>query len=179
VARRASARRYSQAAFQIALEQKELDRWESDLRKVSSITEDVAIAAVFENPKIDFKDKEKLLSERLDKINPQVLNLIYLLMARGNLNMVGEIADEYQRLLSKHRGIVEAEVITAVPLDDEDKLKLGERLRAIVGKEVMVKPVVNPGVIGGMVIRFDGKLLDGSTRSRLKALQRELGGRAK
>ncbi|GAI06225.1 unnamed protein product, partial [marine sediment metagenome] len=81
---------------------------------------------------------------------------------------------EYQRLLDSYRGIELAEVITAVPLDDEDKLRLGERLGAVVGKKVVVKPEVDSSLIGGFIARIGGKLLDGSTRGKLEALKREM-----
>ncbi len=176
MARRVYARRYSQAVFQIALERGELDKWQSDLRKIASLGDDAAFTALLENPKLHFNDKAKLLSERLGDITPLALNLVYLLVARGRFSMVGEIADEYQRRLDSYRGIEQAEVITAIPLDDEDKLRLGERLGAVVGKKVVIKPEVDSSLIGGIVARIGGKLLDGSTRSRLEALKRELSG---
>jgi len=179
VARRAYARRYSQAVFEIAMERQELDRWQSDLRKIASLGEDAELVALLENPRLHFNDKARLLSEQLGDINPLALNLVYLLVARGRLSMLGEIADEYQRLLDSYRGIEQAEVTTAIPLDDEDKLRLGERLGAIVGKKVVIKPEVDSSLIGGIVARIGGKLLDGSTRSRLEALKRELSGVAK
>ena len=179
MARRAYARRYSQAVFEIAMERQELDRWQSDLRKIASLGEDAELVALLENPRLHFNDKARLLSEQLGDINPLALNLVYLLVARGRLSMLGEIADEYQRLLDSYRGIEEAEVTTAIPLDDEDKLRLGERLGAIVGKKVVIKPEVDSSLIGGIVARIGGKLLDGSTRSRLEALKRELSGVAK
>ena len=161
------------------MERQELDRWQSDLRKIASLGEDAELVALLENPRLHFNDKARLLSEQLGDINPLALNLVYLLVARGRLSMLGEIADEYQRLLDSYRGIEEAEVTTAIPLDDEDKLRLGERLGAIVGKKVVIKPEVDSSLIGGIVARIGGKLLDGSTRSRLEALKRELSGVAK
>ncbi len=176
MARKAYARRYSQAVFEIAVESGELDRWQSDLKKIASLGEDAAFVTLLESPKLHFNDKARLLSERLGDINPLALNLVYLLVARGRLSMVGEIADEYQRLLDSYRGIERAEVITAIPLDDEDRLRLEERLGAIVGKKVVIKPEVDSGLIGGIVARIGGKLLDGSIRSRLEALKREMSG---
>ncbi len=176
MARKAYAKRYSQAVFEIAVESGELDRWQSDLRKIASLGEDAALTMLFENPRLHFDDKARLLSERLGDINPLALNLVYLLVARGRLSMVGEIAEEYQRLLDAYRGIERAEVITAIPLDDEDRLRLEERLGAVVGKKVVIKPEVDSGLIGGIVARIGGKLLDGSTRSRLEALKREMSG---
>ena len=175
MARGVYAKRYSQAAFEIALERKELDRWQSDLRKIASLSEDATFIAFLESPRFHFDDKARLLSERLSDINPLALNLVYLLVARGKLSMVGDIADEYQRLLDSHRGIEPAEITTAVPLDEENKLRLEEQLGAIVGKKVVLKTTVEPGVIGGLVARIGDKLLDASTSSRLLALKRELG----
>ena len=174
MARRAYAKRYSQAVFNIALEKKELDRWRSDLEKIAGLVGDAAFVALMQSPKLPFDAKAKLLSEQLGDINPLALNLVYLLVTRGGLGMAGNIADEYQRLLDSYRGIEPAEVTTAVPLDDEDKLRLGERLGAVVGKKVVLKPEVDSSLIGGVIARVGGKLIDGSTRSKLEALKREL-----
>jgi len=174
VARRIYARRYSQAVFNIALERNELDRWQPDLRKIASLGEDTVFIALSENPKIRFEDKAKLIAERLGDINPLALNLVYLLVTRGRLTMAGDIADEYQRLLDSYRGIEQAEVITAVPLDDKDKKRLEEHLGVVVGKKVVLKSRVDSSLIGGIVARIGGKLLDGSTHSKLMALRNEL-----
>ena len=176
MARKAYAKRYSQAVFEIALETKELDRWQSDLRKIVGIVGDAAFLALLESPKFHFADKARLLSERLEGINPLALNLVLLLVTRGRLDIIGDIADEYQRLLDNYRGIEQAEVITAIPLSGEDKLKLAEHLGAIVGKKVVLKSEVDSRLIGGIVARIGGELLDGSTRSKLVALRRELAG---
>ena len=176
MARRVYARRYSQAVFNIALETNELDRWQSDLRKIASLAEDAALIAVIESPKFHFEVKVRLLSERLGDINPLALNLVYLLVSRGRLAMVGDIADEYQHLLDGYRGIERAEVTTAIPLDDEDRLRLAERLGVVVGKKVVLKPEVDSSLIGGIIARIGGKLLDGSTRSKLTALKKGLSG---
>jgi len=90
--------------------------------------------------------------------------------------MLSDIVDEYQRLLDSYRGIESAEVITAIPLDERDELKLAEHLSAIVGKKVVLKPEVDPTLIGGFVARVGSRLLDGSTHGKLMALKRELAG---
>ncbi len=176
MAKKAYGRRYSQAVFQIALEKGELDRWQSDLRKIAGLSEDTTLTMLLEDPRLHFNDKAKLLSERLGDINPLALNLVYLLIAKGRLSMAGEIADEYQLLLNSHRGIEEAKVVTAVPLEDEDKQKIERHLEAIIGKKVLIKPELDSSLIGGIVARIGGKLIDGSTRSRLEALKKELRG---
>jgi len=174
MARKVYTRRYAQAVFEIALETKDLDRWQSDLRRIASLAEDDAIVAFLESPKIQFDDKARLLSEQLNSINPLALNLVYLLASRGRLRSIGDIADDYQRLLDSYRGIEKAEVITATDLDEEAKRRLAEHLSAIVGKQVTLKTEVESSLIGGVIARIGGKLLDGSTRSKLEALKKEL-----
>ena len=176
MARRVYARRYSQAVFEIALETKELDRWQSDLKKMASLTGEAAVTAFLESPKIHFDDKARLLSGQLPDINPLALNLVYLLADRGRLAMLGDIADDYQRLLDNYLGIETAEVTTAIPLEEGDKLRLAEYLGAMVGKKVALKTEVDSRLIGGIIARIGGKLLDGSTRSKLEALKKKLAG---
>jgi F-type H+-transporting ATPase subunit delta len=160
--------------FNIALETNQLDRWQSDLRRIASLSEDATLIALLESPKFRFFDKARLLSERLGDTNPLALNLVYLLVTRSRLSMVGDIADEYLRLLDNYRDIEQAEVITAIPLDDEDKQRLAEHLGAVVGKKIVLKPEIDSSLIGGIIARIGDKLLDGSTRSKLEALKREL-----
>lgn len=176
MARRASARRYAQAVFEIALETKELDRWQSDLSKIVRLMEDGELKALLESPQLPIEAKARLLSERLGKLNPLALNLLLLLITRGKLDIIKEIADEYERLVDSYQGIERAEVVTAVSLDEEEKQKLAEELGKILGKKLVLKTEVNPEVIGGVVVRVDWKLLDGSVRSKLAALKRELAG---
>ncbi|MFC1909601.1 ATP synthase F1 subunit delta [Chloroflexota bacterium] len=172
----AYARRYSQAVFEIALEKKELERWQSDLSKIVSTVGDADISAFLKSPRFRFDDKVRLLTGGLEGISPLALNLVKLLVIKGRLNMMGDIAAGYQQLLDGYHGIERAELVTAVPLEDAGKLKLAQYLGDIVGKKVVIKEEVNPGIIGGIVIRIGGKLLDGSTRHKLETLKRELVG---
>jgi F-type H+-transporting ATPase subunit delta len=174
--RKAYARRYAQAVFEIALEKKGLERWQTDLQKIAGAAANETFLAALESPKIKIQDKAKLLTSTLGDINPLALNLVLLLISRGGVAMLAEIAEEYQRMLDEYHGIQAADVITAVPIDDKDKEKLAEKLGSLVAKKVVVKPEVDPGILGGIIARLGGKLLDGSTRSKLAALKRELVG---
>ena len=176
MARKAYARRYAQAVFEIALKTGELDRWQADLKRIADVVSDATFMALLESPKFSFDAKARLLSERLEGMNPLALNLAHLLTKRGRLGITAGIADEYQRLLDDHRGIEQAEATTAIPLGDEDRLKLTEYLADVVDKKVSLRSEVDPGLIGGITVRIGGKLLDGSIRSRLAALKRELVG---
>jgi F-type H+-transporting ATPase subunit delta len=172
------AMRYSKALFRIALDEKKLNRCQSDLRKIASVVDDASLFKLLESNKVSFDNKVKELVGRLGDINPLVLKLLSQLMAKGRLSMIKDIADEYQRLLDNYHGIEGAEVAevtTAVSLDDERKLNLAQRITDIFGKPVVLKHTVDSSVIGGIIIRVGDKLIDGSIRSKLKALKKELG----
>ena len=173
---KAYARRYAQAVFEIALEKKELERWQSDLQRIAETVSDATVLSALENPKLKFNDKIRLFSENLSDINPLVLNLVRMLIARSRIGIIGAITDEYQDLLNSYQGIKKAQVITAVPLDEKDEEKLAENLGSMVGSRVILKSEVDPEILGGIIARVGGKLLDGSTRSKLAALKRQLSG---
>lgn len=174
MAKKAYVGRYSQAIFELALERKELDKWQADLQKIVALSKEPVLSAVLESPKIRLQDKFVVLSEQLTGVGPLALNLASLLVVRGKLGIAGEIAEDYRHRYDNYRGVEQAEVTTAIPLDDTDNKMLTERLSKVTGKKVVLKSAVDASLIGGVVARVGGKLLDGSTRSKLQALKNAL-----
>jgi F-type H+-transporting ATPase subunit delta len=174
MAKKANPRRYAQAVFEIALEKNKLDRWQSDLQKVVDALAKGDLLAALESPKIKFEDKSKLLKKRLKKITPLTMNLLLLLITKSDIGIVADIVREYQLLLNGYRGVKSADVLTALPLDKKDEKELAEKLGKMVDAKVEIKSRVEPEILGGIVARVGGKLLDGSTRSKLVALKKEL-----
>ena len=95
--------RQAQEVFKTALEKKELNRWQSDLRRIASLVKDTALLTLLDNPEVRFDDKAKVLSERLGDINPEALKFVSELVAKGRLSETGEIADvAYKRFSPAH-----------------------------------------------------------------------------
>lgn len=169
-----SARRYARVVFELD-EKDRIAEWQADLDKIISMGKDATIAVYLENPNIHFEDKARLLHERLGDVNPMILNLVYVLLIRSRLDMLPDIATEYQHLVDDYRGIERAEVTTALPLDDDTRAKLRQEIGKLIGKKVILKTeCVDPDLIGGVVVKVAGKLLDGSTRGKLAALKKEI-----
>lgn len=174
MAKAASARRHAQAAFQIALERGELDLWRGDLERVVAAIKNPLLYAFLASPKIPFSEKARILSQHLEGITPLAMNLAYLLVARRRLRIVEDMVDEYGRLVDEHRGIAHAEVVAAIPVDEEIKDRLARRLGSLVGHEIVLKVRVDPSLIGGIIARIGDKIIDGSTRSRLVSLRESM-----
>jgi len=169
-----SGKRYAQAVFELALEKGEPESWQVGLSKVTGIVTDIKIMGLLENPKLPFDTKKSLLKERLGKVDPLVLNLVYLLMSRGKLKILGDIFRQYERLLDAHYGIAHAELITAVPLDDEIKKSLSTQFAKMVGHKVIIDARTDLSIVGGFKAKIGDTLIDGSICNMLESLKESL-----
>ena len=174
MARVASAKRHAQAVFQIAQEKDEVEKWRSELITIAVILADPQLRAILEDPKIRLGDKENLIKKLLPEISQLALNFVYLLVAKQRLGILEQTVSEYERMADAYMGLEHAKVITAVPIDEESKKKLSERLAAITGKKIVLTSEVDPAIIGGFVARVGDELIDGSTRAKLETLKRRL-----
>ncbi len=83
-----------------------------------------------------------------------------------------EVLARYEELVKEHLGRIEVEVTTAVELSEEQRDRLKERLADVLeGREILLETNVNPGLIGGAVFRYGGRMMDGSIRGRLESLR--------
>lgn len=171
---KALARRHAQAIFQLALQQKTLEQWRADLRRLVQVLTDEELVHFWDNPRIRLDDKLSVLKQALQGISPLVLNLAGLIMARGRLGIVSDLVAEYDSLVDAYNGIEHAEITTAVPLDDATQQRLSRELGEALDKKVTVKPSVEPAIIGGMIVRIGDRVIDGSVRTRLESLRRGL-----
>ncbi len=174
MARVASAKRHAQAVFQIAQEQDEVEKWRAELKIIATTLADPQLRAILEDPKVHLSEKENLVGKCLPGMSQLALNLVCLLVARRRLSILEQIVSEYERMADAYAGLEHAKVITAIPLDEEGQKKLSERLAAITGKKIVLTTEVDPTIIGGFVARVGDKLIDGSTKAKLKALKRSL-----
>jgi F-type H+-transporting ATPase subunit delta len=169
-----AAKRHAQAVFQLALERGELEKWLEDLKTIATTLSEPQLMAILESPKVHLDEKIGLISRCLPGVSQLALNLVYLLVARRRLRLIDQIVSEYQRLADAYQGLEHAEVTTAIPLDEEDKKRLSERLAELTGTRIMLTTKVDPDVIGGFVVRIGDRLIDGSTKSKLDSLRKTL-----
>lgn len=171
----ASARRYAQAAFEIALEKDEFDAWHDDLGYLANALESDEFSEFLDAPQVTVSQKIALIDETVGgSISPLARNLLALLASRNSANLMSSVAEAYQEMLDVHRGIERAEVVSAVPLSDEQQSKVESMLKEMVGKDISLTVRVEPEILGGFVARVGDKLIDGSTRTKLEGLRREL-----
>jgi F-type H+-transporting ATPase subunit delta len=168
------AKRFARAIFEIAGTNNELDKWQAELQLLAGLARNPDLVSAMENPKYPVEAKTRLLAAQSAGVSPTALNLATLLTERGIFGLLVDVSREYGLLLDQAKGIERAEVITAVPLDDLQKTKLVAQLESISGKKIDLLLKVDPSILGGMVARMGGKLIDGSTSSQLISLKNDL-----
>lgn len=172
------AKRYAQAAFEIAREHGALDAWERDLQALRSVFGDETVAEFFDNPAIPFEAKVQVLERLLPGEGEQryVRNLVALLLERGRFHQFSDVVEAFHDLVLRERGVVQAEAVTAVALEPEETERLRERLQRALGRQVDVSVRVDPDLIGGIIIRIGDEVIDASVRTQLQGLRRRLTG---
>lgn len=170
-----SARRFAQAAFQIAEQADQFDEWQRDLTTIAEAFQNDELATLLNSPHVPVANKLKALEEVFgDGVSPLARNLAGLLASRSAVSVVPAIRDHFGAILDARKGVVRADVTTAVQLDDKQVARLAKTLSEVVGADVSVESHVDPEVLGGMIARVGDKVIDGSVRTRLQEMKREI-----
>ncbi|HEU0244924.1 MAG TPA: ATP synthase F1 subunit delta [Candidatus Limnocylindrales bacterium] len=171
----AAARRYAEAAFEVALADGQLDRWKTDLATAAEILGRPDVSPTVDNPAVPLAKRLEIVRQLLGtRISAQALRLVSLLVERGRANAMPKLSEDFNRLLNAHRGVVEATVTSAVPLTADETAEIRSRVEAMAGSAVELRTEVNPDLLGGLTIQVRDRLLDASIRGRLERLRDQL-----
>jgi F-type H+-transporting ATPase subunit delta len=170
-----AGKRYAQAAFGIARDSGQIARWRSDLDDVATVLAESDAASLFADARVAVERRQQL-AERVLDVSPLALNLARVMIAKGRAADARAVADAFNQMADTHEGIAYADVTSAVELTPAELAALAERLGSSLGMRVTVRQHVDPSIVGGLIIRIGDRVLDGSIRTRLKSLRRELVG---
>ncbi len=172
-----AARRYAQAVLDLAKQDNSLDRWLSDLTAINAVFGTERAVEALEDPRLTDEAQQEMIARLLPKevANPLARNFLLLLVRRQRLSLLPRIVEVFQEMYNKERGIVVAEVTTAVPLDEAHQRQVAQQLSSITGgKTVQLRLHTDPNILGGMVARIGDELLDASVATRLATLAQRL-----
>lgn len=170
-----AARRYAEAAFELARRDGAIDAWHDGLTTAAALLGDDRVLAHIDNPAMPLVKRLAILDRLLgDRVPVGVRNLSRLLVERGRIDRIAVVAAEYGRLRNRDRGVVEAIVTSAVPLGPAETAAVQGRVEAMTGRIVDLETRVDGELIGGLTIRVGDTLLDASVRGRLERLRDQL-----
>jgi F-type H+-transporting ATPase subunit delta len=103
-----------------------------------------------------------------------VRNFLLLLIDHRRAGVLGEIISAFEKMVDDRLGMVQVEVVSALPLSDTQKAALTKRLEKTTGKKVWLNLQVNGELIGGVLVRMGSTVYDGSVRGQLETLGKRL-----
>ncbi|MGM9540356.1 ATP synthase F1 subunit delta [Anaerovibrio sp.] len=170
------ARKYGMAIFEIAQDEKQLEKYGKELSEVSqAVFSQAELKDFLTNPQIQPQDKKDVLLKLLKtEVSPLMMNFLLLLVDKRRMGLLEAINDCYQELSNKAQGIIIADVTTAYDLKAELQARLSSRLEDITGKKVSLRTHNDKSIIGGIVVKIGDTRIDGSVTGRLQALKAEL-----
>jgi F-type H+-transporting ATPase subunit delta len=171
-----AARRYAQAAFEIAVESDETRAWELALGAIAGFLSDPQVRQVLDDRRVGQEPKQRLLEAALGDLPKLPLNFARLLVRKNRTGLVGEIEEQFKRMLEEREGIARVTARTAVPMTIGEQEMLAERITRQTGQSVILDTEVDPSILGGVVIQIGDRLIDASTRQRLEELREKLVG---
>jgi|SRR5437764_7540223 len=168
---------YARALLDIAQAEGALDQVEDELfRFARTLENEIRLRDALVDPQLPVERRVAMLRELLGtKASQHTVNLIGFVVEQGRARELTQIIDSLVELAAKERQKAVAEVRTAVPLDDDQRARLGRALREATGKEITLKVIVDPSVVGGLLARVGDLVFDASVRRRLELAKERLG----
>jgi len=171
-------RSYAEALFRVADAEGELDATERQLFAFAKLLErETRVREALVDPALPTENKRRLIADTLgERASPLTVNLLGLLVEQGRARELGRIVEELAEVVAETREQAVAEVRSAIPLDDARVKKLADALSRATGRQIEVRVVVDPSVVGGVLAKIGDEIFDGSVRSRLLEAREHLTG---
>jgi len=171
-----AARVYASALFRTALGRNEVDEMAQSLSVITAaVATSPELMTVLHHPRITRERKKSLLAQIFQgRVHPHVEHFLFLLVEKDRADIIPNVAEQFNRLLDEHRRETDAEAVTAVPMTDEQRTALQQKLESSTGYKVRLTTRVDEEILGGMIVRVGDQLFDGSIAMHLKTMRDQL-----
>jgi F-type H+-transporting ATPase subunit delta len=171
------AGRYATALFDLARETSAIDAVKGDLERFDALlAESADLTRLVRSPVFSAGEQLQALSAVLERagIGGLAAKFLKLVTANRRLFAVRDMIKAYRGLVARHKGEATAEVVVAERLKDDHVAALKSALKAVSGKDVDLDIRIDPGIIGGLVVKLGSRMVDSSLRTRLNAIRHAL-----
>jgi F-type H+-transporting ATPase subunit delta len=168
------AGRYATAVFELAREEKRLDKVEADLAAIQAVMDESAdFRRLVASPLISREVQGRAVAAVLDRLKVETVtrNFAGVVVKNGRLDVLPKIIAAYTRLLAEERGEVTASVTSPRKLTAAQLKAVSQTLTRHAGRDVKIEPQVDESLLGGLVVRLGSTMIDTSLKSKLEHLQ--------
>ena len=169
---------YAGALLELATRRDAAEAYGEYLAELATLYREEAQFRLFlDTPRVPEDRKKEVLREVLaDRVPEPFLHFLLVVLDKRRQRSIPRIEEAYRDLLDERFGRVHANVTLALEPDDELREEITERLSALLDREVEANFRTDEDIVGGIVVRFEDKVMDGSLRRRLQNLRRRLVG---
>ncbi len=170
------AKKYSTALFNIVREKGLIDQAYQQFEQLDNLVKkDKSLLQFLLAPHILDQNKIALVKDVFGtRLEPLFLQFLLVLIDKHRIGFLHDIIEEFRARVADARGIIVARITTAVPLIDDARASLINRLKAKTGKTIELEERVDPAILGGVIVILDDQIIDGSVRHGLSLLKDEL-----
>ena len=169
------ARPYAEAAFRLASAANALAKWSGMIGALAQVAEDRRVQAAIADPaRSDAQAAGVFISILAGRLDGQAENFVRVLAENKRLELLPEIHLQYEVLKNEREGVIEAQVVSAFELTEAQVAELAQRLEKRTGRKVRTKVQIDKELIGGVKVVIGDKVIDGSARGQLAALENAL-----
>jgi len=166
---------YAEALYEMAIENGSLDAVYQEVFDVLGIfRREPEFAGMLQNPRIPPEDKEALIGKAFRGMNGNLSGLLALMLKKGRGAYMEAALQEFIRLTKEYKGFIHVRVYSAVALTEGEMTSLKAQLASKTGRQAEVEAYVDPSLIGGLLIKAGGMVLDGTIKKRLLTLKRQM-----
>lgn len=167
-----SAAIYAKSLYSLAVEENIATQILNEMDTVCSILDaEPEFVMLLASSGVSKEERTGMLDTCLrGKVQPYLLNFLKLITERGMIRLFEECCAAYRKLYNADMGILPVSVVSAVPLDEEQKGRLKEKLNNLTGKNVQLCCTVDPKCIGGIRVDYDDQQIDGTVAKRLSSM---------
>ena len=170
-----AARPYAEAVFELAREEGNLGSWSEMLKLISTVVADRQMPMILENPKLDTAFQTGFILDICgDNLSEEGRNFIKVLAEARRLPLAPAISKLFEQHRLEEEGVVEVEVISAYPLDDQERNRISGTMEKHFGKKISISTRIDKSLIGGSIIRAGDKVIDASVKGSLNRLGGQL-----
>jgi len=172
------ARRYAKAVFALASDERTLEGTARQLEQLAALVQDPTIGPVLRSPLLA-PSRRRALTQLLAKelaLSDLLSRFLGVLSDQQRLGELAAVADHFQHLYDEALGRVRITVRTARPLEAAQQEQIVGAFARLTGKQVLPTVALEPELLGGVLVEIEGKVYDGSVRTQLQRLAKELTG---
>jgi|SRR3972149_7937206 len=162
------ARPYAQAVFALAKEQRQLAGWSDMLQLAAMVAVDQNVERLIGNPRVSKAQlTDLILGVCGGRLNKDSSNFLRVLIENGRLSLLPYIAEQYENYRAEEEKVVQAEMVSAFPVNAVQQQKIAAALKARLGREVSLSYKTDQSLLGGAIIRAGDMVIDGSVTGQL------------